>query len=99
MNMENKKSDTVGVKQATANAKQRRRSASRRTHNKSVAKLGMAGSLGALVISGFMKFPGVKTLHLYAGIGLLGFTVWHHLLNRPARESSGVKPTVPKNSV
>lgn len=50
---------------------------------KAIAKLGLTGSLGALVVSGFLKFHGAKTLHIYSGFGLLAFTVWHHLLNQP----------------
>lgn len=97
--MGNNKIETAGMKRATTHTKQRRRSVTRRNHHKSVAKLGMAGSLGALVISGFMKFPGAKALHLYAGVGLLGFTLWHHLLNRPAGKSTGGITTGAKNSV
>ncbi|MDJ0668487.1 MAG: hypothetical protein QNJ61_14465 [Desulfobacterales bacterium] len=52
---------------------------------KAAAKLGMTGSLGALFVSGFFKFKGAKSLHVYSGFGLLAFTVWHHYLNRPKR--------------
>lgn len=50
---------------------------------KAAAKMGMTGSMGALLISGFFKFQGAKSLHIYSGLGLLAFTLWHHLLNRP----------------
>jgi hypothetical protein len=50
---------------------------------RAVAKTGMAGSLGTLFVSGFFKFQGAKTLHIYSGFGLLAFTVWHHFLNQP----------------
>jgi hypothetical protein len=43
----------------------------------------MVGSLGALFCSGFFKFQGAKSLHIYSGFSLLAFTVWHHLLNQP----------------
>jgi hypothetical protein len=39
-------------------------------NQKAVAKLGMQGSLGALFCSGFFKFQGAKTLHIYSGFGL-----------------------------
>ena len=50
---------------------------------KTVAKVGMTGSLGALLVSGFLKFNGAKSVHIYSGFGLLAFTVWHHFLNQP----------------
>ncbi len=50
---------------------------------KSIAKIGMAGSLGSLFVSGFFKFQGAQKLHIYSGFGLLAFSVWHHLLNQP----------------
>ena len=50
---------------------------------KSIAKIGMAGALGSLFVSGFFKFRGAPKLHIYAGFGLLAFSVWHHLLNQP----------------
>lgn len=50
---------------------------------KAVAKTGMAGSMGTLFVSGFFKFQGAKSLHIYAGFGLLAFTLWHHFLNQP----------------
>ena len=50
---------------------------------KSIAKIGMAGSLGSLFVSGFFKFKGAQKLHIYSGFGLLAFGVWHHLLNQP----------------
>ncbi len=58
---------------------------STRKMQKTAAKLGMAGSLGALFVSGFVKFKGAKSLHLYSGFGLLAFTIWHHLLNQPKK--------------
>jgi len=54
---------------------------------KVVAKMGMTGSMAALVISGFWKFQGAKSLHIYSGFGLLAFTLWHHLLNQPRSKS------------
>jgi len=52
-----------------------------------VAKIGMAGSLGALFVSGFLKFQGARSLHIYSGFGLLTFTMWHHFLNQPKSKS------------
>ena len=54
---------------------------------KSIAKIGMTGSLGALFISGFFKFHGAKQLHIYSGFGLLAFSLWHHFLNHPKTKS------------
>jgi hypothetical protein len=47
------------------------------------AKLGMIGSLGTLLVSGFLKFQKAKSLHIYSGFGLLAFSLWHHRLNQP----------------
>ena len=55
---------------------------------RAVAKMGMAGSLGALVVSGFFKFQGAKSIHIYSGFGLLAFTIWHHLLNQSRLKSN-----------
>lgn len=49
---------------------------------RAAAKMGMAGSLATLVVSGFFKFQGAKSIHIYSGIGLLAFTVWHHFVNK-----------------
>ncbi len=54
---------------------------------KSIAKIGMTGSLGALFFSGFFKFHGAKQLHIYSGFGLLAFSLWHHFLNQPRPKS------------
>jgi hypothetical protein len=55
---------------------------------KAAAKMGMTGSMGALVISGFFKFQGAKSLHIYSGFGLLAFMLWHHWLNQPRSTSA-----------
>ncbi len=54
---------------------------------RSIAKIGMAGSMGALFVSGFFKFHGSKPLHIYSGFGLLAFSLWHHFLNQPKSKS------------
>ncbi|MEJ2640647.1 MAG: hypothetical protein P8010_13820 [Desulfosarcinaceae bacterium] len=64
-----------------------RKPASALRKRKAAAKMGMTGSMGALVISGLFKFQGAKSLHLYSGLGLLAFAFWHHLLNQPRSKS------------
>ena len=54
---------------------------------KTLAKMGMTGSLGALFVSGFFKFKGAKSVHIYSGFGLLAFSLWHHFLNQPKTKS------------
>ena len=68
-------------------AKTRQTSATRLKTQKSIAKIGMSGSLGALFVSGFFKFHGAKQLHIYSGFGLLAFSLWHHFLNQPKPKS------------
>ena len=60
---------------------------------KSIAKIGMTGSLGALFVSGFFKFHGAKQLHIYSGFGLLAFSLWHHVLNQPRPKSRNWPPS------
>jgi hypothetical protein len=49
---------------------------------KNVAKVGMTISLGSLVLTGLMHFKGHKSLHTWSGIALMGFSFWHHRLNK-----------------
>ncbi len=72
--------ESIGAKSPQTSADQRRA-------QKSIAKLGMTGSLGALFVSGFFKFHGAKQLHIYSGFGLLAFSLWHHFLNQPKPKS------------
>jgi hypothetical protein len=51
---------------------------------KSAAKTGMTLSLGALVVTGLMQGRGARTLHIWSGMALVGFSVWHHRLYQPA---------------
>ena len=56
---------------------------------KKVAKAGMTISLGSLVLTGLMHFKGHKSMHTWSGIALLGFSFWHHRLNkRKSRENA-----------
>jgi hypothetical protein len=69
---------------------ERRLGRDRRTgldRKKSAAKLGMTLSLGALVATGLMQGRGARTLHIWSGIALVGFSFWHHsLYQSPSRE-------------
>ncbi len=55
-----------------------------------LTKTGMAVSMGLLVWTGMGKGrrsrPG-RTLHTWAGIALIGFSVWHYHLYQPHRGS------------
>jgi hypothetical protein len=44
---------------------------------RTVAKTGMAASLGVLVWSAMARGRGVMRYHTLAGVALLGFAVWH----------------------
>lgn len=54
-----------------------------RQRQRSVAKIGMTLSMGALVATGLMRGRGARTLHVWSGVALIGFSVWHHALYRP----------------
>lgn len=58
-----------------------RRSAAQR--KKSAAKAGMTLSMAALVATGLMRGGGARTLHLWSGIALVGFSAWHYALYQP----------------
>lgn len=48
---------------------------------KEIAKVGMTVSMGITVATAFkMKNRKVKNLHVGAGVALVGFSLWHHLL-------------------
>lgn len=48
---------------------------------KEVAKIGMTASLGVVVGTSFvMDSKIIKNLHIGAGVVLVGFSLWHHLL-------------------
>ncbi len=50
---------------------------------KDLAKTGMAVSLGVLAWTGLNKCRRNKSLHTWAGIALVGFSVWHYRLYQP----------------
>jgi len=54
---------------------------------KSVAKIGMTLSMGSLIVTGMMKGRGAKTLHIWSGIALVGFSFWHHNLYPSAKRN------------
>ncbi len=50
---------------------------------KTLAKAGMAASLGTLVATGLMetnKTETLKKVHLWSGFALVGFSYWHNSL-------------------
>jgi hypothetical protein len=59
------------------------------------AKLGMAVSLGALVATGFLSrmagswSESSRTVHLCAGVALVGFSYWHWTLYQQNATSKG----------
>jgi hypothetical protein len=57
----------------------------KRSEQRHLAKAGMIASLGTLVVTGFFRFKGSWMLHTWAGVFLVGFSLWHHFLNQPRR--------------
>jgi len=46
-----------------------------------IAKIGMTASMGITVVTSFyMKNKFMKNLHIGAGVALVGFSFWHHML-------------------
>ncbi len=60
-----------------------------------IAKIGMTATMGITVATSFyMKNRFMKNLHIGAGVGLVGFSLWHHFLYQPDKkkdEKKGVK--------
>ncbi|MUM76649.1 hypothetical protein GKC30_03265 [Pseudodesulfovibrio sp. F-1] len=53
------------------------------TTKRTLAKVGMATSLGLLVTTGLLetgKTETLKRLHLWSGFALVGFSYWHYSL-------------------
>ena len=59
---------------------------------KEIAKIGMTASMGITVATSFnMKNKVMKNLHVGAGVALVGFSLWHHLLYQPGKKKSKIK--------
>jgi hypothetical protein len=50
---------------------------------RSAAKMGMALSMGTLIYTGF-RGKEAATLHIGAGLALVGFSFWHYRLYQPS---------------
>ncbi|MGE4504873.1 MAG: hypothetical protein AB7D51_05950 [Desulfovibrionaceae bacterium] len=53
------------------------------SQKRTLAKAGMAVSLGTLVATGLLettRSTGLKRLHLWSGFALVGFSYWHYSL-------------------
>jgi hypothetical protein len=55
---------------------------------RTAAKAGMAASMGTLVYTGFKRGRSAMHVHTWAGMALLGFTLWHIYLYQPKRRSA-----------
>ena len=53
---------------------------------KSIAKYGMAASMGTLVATGLMGGKKAKAVHIASGAVLIGFSVWHYSLYSPQKK-------------
>ena len=63
---------------------------------RNAAKIGMGGSMATLVYTGFKRGRRYMNIHTWAGMALLGFTLWHIALYRPrilAGKSKAVSAT------
>ncbi len=58
---------------------------------KSVTKTGMVVSLAALAWTGLGKGRRSKYLHTWAGIALVGFSVWHYNTYQPREKVALVR--------
>lgn len=59
---------------------------------KEVAKIGMSASMAVVVGTSFvMDSKAMRNLHIGAGVALVGFSLWHHLLYQPAKKEYSKK--------
>lgn len=61
---------------------------------RTLAKAGMAASLGTLVATGLMetgKTETLKKIHLWSGFALVGFSYWHYSLYNQPKSGGGDK--------
>ena len=61
---------------------------------RTLAKAGMAASLGTLVATGLMETSRTETLkkvHLWSGFALVGFSYWHYSLYNQPKSGGGSK--------
>lgn len=66
---------------------------------KEVAKIGMTVSMGLTVATAFkMKNKTLKSLHVGAGVALVGFSVWHHMLYQDRKKSTSSNVTKNKQT-
>lgn len=64
------------------------------TDKRTLAKAGMAVSLGTLVATGLMennRNDTLKRVHLWSGFALVGFSYWHYTLYQKPSTASGSK--------
>ena len=46
-----------------------------------LAKTGMISTMGMTLYTGFVRGSLSKMIHPWAGIAMVGFSYWHHLIN------------------
>ncbi len=52
-----------------------------------VAKIGLISTLGFLAATGLTDLPfKSKKAHAIAGVGMMGFALWHYCLNSPKKK-------------
>lgn len=52
----------------------------KRLADRELAKLGLAVTMGVLVVTSLTRSRSARQLHIIAGGALVGLSVWHHLL-------------------
>ncbi|GEM_PF-1012980 len=83
-----KKKPVINARRGERRVSMERRS--RMEEKKTVAKIGMSLSMGTLIATGLMRGRGAKTLHIWSGMALVGFSVWHYNLYQPATRRNKV---------
>jgi len=60
---------------------------SSKSNSRSLAKTGMVASMVTAIYSGFASGKLARLIHPWAGLAMVGFTLWHHQLNTKPRRS------------
>jgi len=67
---------------------------------KEIAKIGMTASMGITVATSFyMKNKFMKNLHIGAGVALVGFSFWHHILYQPDKKIKPQTKELPQDTL
>lgn len=57
-------------------------------HSDALARAGMVTTMGMTLYTGFVRGSLAKMIHPWAGVAMVGFSYWHHLINTRKKKIS-----------